>query len=279
MKKSDKKIEKKTKTPKQPKPHEPMSPEKKLALKVILIFAIFGTLLCTLIFAGIYLYKAVCTENSNYILRKVEVISNGFWNGKDRIISDSLKLNMQQDNIFKLDLENIRTKTLRVPGVKHCEIRRILPDTIRISLIERVPRAKIAGHNAYLVDEEGILLYKKYCMTTSQTMPLIVGAPSQSKFEVNRRIPEFINAMQIHLHTLHYYSDIEIAAIDVSDKNFLKFYVRYNKGKLRQAIMPNDLQAVDLRLKALRTALIRSHNANDNTKIYNLSFDGRVVCQ
>ena len=85
--------------------------------------------------------------------------------------------------------------------------------------------------------------------------------------------------MQIQLLTLRYYSDIEIVAIDVSDKDFLKLYVRYAKGKLRQAIMPNELSGADLRLKALRTALIRSHNANDNIKIYNLSFDGRVVCQ
>ena len=277
MKKIDKKPDKKPKTPKQT---EPMSAEKKLLLKIALVFVIIGLLLCAVIFGSISLYKAICTENSNYILRHVAVQSNGYWNGQNKLISAFLKLNLLKDNIFKLDTKKLQREALRIPGVKHCEVRRILPDTIHINIIERLPRAKIAGYPAYLVDEQGIIILKKYSMTANQNnLVLLTGISKNRKFEVNQQAKEFFNAMQIQLITLRYYSDIEIIAIDISDKEFLKLYVRYAKGKLRQAIMPNELSGADLRLKALRTALIRSHNTKDNVKIYNLSFDGRVVCQ
>lgn len=276
MKKSDKKSAKK---PKNTAPAKPMSEESKTLLKVILLFVIFGTILCALIFGSMYIYRAMCTENSNYLLRNIEVISNGFWDGRNKIVGNFLKLRLNKNNIFKLELKDIHEKTLRLPGVKSCDIRRILPDTIQINLIERVPRAKISRHNAYLVDEEGIILYKKYCMQTAQILPLITGLPANKKFTINSKVPEFYNAMQIITITLRYYSDIEILAVDVRDKDFLKFYVRYNKGRMRQAIMPNSLNGIDIRLKALRTALIRSHAENDKISVYNLSFDGRVVCQ
>lgn len=276
MKKSDKKIEKKPKTP---KVSEPMSPQQKLALKIALVFVILGALLCAVIFGAIYLYQAVCTGNSNYILRNVEVNSNGYWDGRDSLVAAFLRLKLKKDNIFKLDTDKLRLQALRIPGVKQCDIRRILPDTLQLNMIERVPRAKIAGQPAYLVDEQGIILFKKYCMATSRDLVLLTGVSRNRKFEVNQQAKEFFNAMQILLLTLRYYSDIEIIAIDVSDNDFLSMYVRYAKGKLRQAVMPNDLSGADLRLKALRTALIRSHNNNDNVKVYNLSFDGRVVCQ
>jgi cell division septal protein FtsQ len=276
MKKSDKKISKK---PKNKAPSKPMSEEQNTLLKIVMLFLILGTLLCTLVFGSIYIYRAVCTENSNYILRNVSVISNGYWNSKNKVISNFLKLKIGKDNIFKLDLKKINAKSLDLPGVKNCETKRILPDTVQINLIERVPRAKISRHNAYLVDEDGIILMKKYCMTSAQSLPLITGFPPYKKFTVNKSVPELFNTMRIITLTLQYYSDIEIVAVDVRDKDFLKFYVRYNRGRMRQAIMPNSLNGIDIRLKALRTALIRSHAENDKVNIYNLSFDGRVVCQ
>ncbi len=276
MKKSAKKIEKK---PKIPKVKEPMSPEKKLAMKVVLVFAVLGMLLCAVIFGAIYLYKAVCTENSNYLLRHVEVDSSGYWDGRDELVAAFLRLKINKDNIFKLDLEQIKKQALRIPGVKECEVRRLLPDTLQFNFIERVPRARISGHPSYLVDEHGIILFRKYCMQHSQNLVMLTGINPKRKFSVNTQAEDLVNAMQISLLALRYHSDIEIVAMDVSNKDFLKLYVRYAKGKLRQAIMPNDLNGADLRLKALRTALIRSHNANDGVKLYNLSFDGRVICQ
>ena len=256
-----------------------MSPEKKLILKIALIFVIFGVVLCGLIFGAIYLYKAICTENSNYVLRNVEVVSNGFWNKRDRDVSRFLKLKLSGDNIFNLDLKMLKNKSLLLPGVKYCEVRRILPDTLQLDFVERIPRARIAYHSAYLVDEEGIILLKKYCMTVPQNLPVITGVSRREKFSVNKQVPEFANAMQMLLRVLRYYSDIEVVAVDVSDREFLKFYVRYARGRMRQAIMPNSMDGADLRLKALRTALIRSHVLNDSVNIYNLSFEGRVVCQ
>ena len=276
MKKSDKKNVKKVENPKK---REPMSPEKKLIMKIALIFVVFGVILCGLIFGAIYLYKAICTENSNYVLRNVEVVSNGFWNKRDKAVSKFLKLKLSGDNIFKLDLKLLKNKALLLPGVKYCEVKRILPDTLQLDFVERVPRARIAYHNAYLVDEEGIILLKKYCMTAPQNLPVITGVSRKEKFSVNKQVSEFTNAMQMLLMVLRYYSDIEVVAVDVSDRDFLKFYVRYAKGRMRQAIMPNSMEGADLRLKALRTALIRSHVLNDSVNIYNLSFEGRVVCQ
>ena len=276
MKKSVKKNDKK---PKNKAPSQPMSEESKMIWKIVLLFLIFGSVLCALFFGSMYIYKAVCTENSNYLLRNIVIVSNGYWDNRNKVVGGFLKLKIGKDNIFRIKTEEIRKKALTIPGVKECEIKRILPDTIQLNLVERVPRARISRHNAYFVDEDGTVLMKKYSMVSAQPLPLITGVAANRKFSVNSKAPDFYNAMQIITMTLRYYSDIEILAVDVRDRDFLKFYVRYNKGSMRQAIMPNSLNGIDIRLKALRTALIRSHAENDTVSVYNLSFDGRVVCQ
>lgn len=276
MKKTDKKTAKNTK---QPDKKEPMSEKNKIILKAAVLFFILAAVVGALITGSVYLVKAVCYENSNYILRNVNVASNGYWHNRNNIVGKYAGLNIRKDNIFRIDLNKIKEKVMKIDNVQHCDVRRILPDTIQINIIERVPRARISRQPDYLLDETGTVLSRKYSMLPTHSLPLLTGLHLKEKLKLNNTVPELYNVMQIIVRTLRYYSDIEIVAADVSNKDFIKLYVRYAKGRLRQAIMPNTLQGVDIRMKALRTALIQSHAAQDSIKIYNLSFDGRVVCQ
>ena len=282
MKKRDKKSVSKNNSP---KTKEPMSPQKKLALKIALLFVIFGMILCCLIFGAIYFYKAICTENSNYTLRNIRVISNGYWNNKSRLIGLHLNLIPRKsadsrpnpENIFSIDIDKLRSKALELPGVKNCEVRRILPDSIEFNIVERFPRAVLSDSPNFLLDEDGVVLNKKYC-SLNAALPLVIGLKKRQLKE-NQKLEECFNAMQIIVLTLRSYSDIEISAVDVSKKDSLTFYVRYNKGRSYRAIMPNSLDGIDTRLKALRTALIRTHNSKENVNVFNLTFDGRVICK
>lgn len=275
MKKDNKKTVKKSA---EPKKHAPMSAGQKLLLKATLLFVVFGLILCGLIFFCRYLYFAICIDNPNYLLRNVEIISNGYWDDKDNYLAVKLRLQIKKISIFKVDRNKIRNDVLKITGGKDCEVRRILPDTIRINLIERVPRAQIPRYPRYLVDEDGIILQRQYSMIPAGSLPVIAGIKPSFKLEPNAQTPELVNAMKIIITTLRYYSDIDIIGVNVSNPDFLTFYVRYADGPKRTAIMPNSSEGIDLRLKALRTALIRSHNTRDSISVYNLSFDGKIVC-
>ena len=276
MKKIPKKQNKKSS---EPKNKEPMSAGKKLMLKVALLVVILGTVLCALIFVGRYLYSAIYIGNPNYLLRNVEVISNGFWDDKDSFLTSKLGLKLRRVSIFAVDRAKVRRDVLEITGGKECEVRRILPDTIRINLIERVPRAKIPRYPQYLVDEDGIIMYRKFSMLPAAKLPIIAGVRSNFKLIPNKQTPELSNAMKIIITVLRYYSDIDIIGVNVANPEFLTFFVRYADGAKKTAVMPNSAEGIDLRLKALRAALIRSYNAKDSISVYNLSFDGKVVCR
>lgn len=278
MKKSDKKTEKKAKESK--KTSEPMSVKQQLMIKIVLLFIIFGALVFCVIFGGHYLYSAICTRNSNYIVRNFQLRSTGYWNNRGKEVAELLKIKLNEDNIFRLDTKKIQQEALKINGVKSCIVKTRLPDTLELEMIERIPRARFLSHPDYLIDEEGVVLLKRYSPVPVENMPLVLDFDDRSKLVVNNKINELANAMQILYIRITRYSDIEIHSFCKGEDGQLIFMVRYKgQSAYSTAIMPDSLEGIDIRMKALRTALIRSIQQQDHYSVYNLSFDGRVVCE
>ena len=62
-------------------------------------------------------------------------------------------------NIFRMPLDERRAELESLPWVQHATVMRLLPDRIRISIIERTPVAFVReGHQIGLVDANGVLL-------------------------------------------------------------------------------------------------------------------------
>ena len=63
------------------------------------------------------------------------------------------------ENILRVDLEQYRLRLLESPWVASAELWRVLPDTVQVRIVERVPLAiaRIQGQ-MYLVDEGGVII-------------------------------------------------------------------------------------------------------------------------
>jgi cell division protein FtsQ len=77
-------------------------------------------------------------------------------------------------NLFALDLERARLAVAAHPWVESAELRRRLPDTLELSVVERVPAAALALGEVYLVDAEGEP-FKRLQAEDGVDLPIISG--------------------------------------------------------------------------------------------------------
>ncbi|MEK6692873.1 MAG: FtsQ-type POTRA domain-containing protein [Nitrospirota bacterium] len=100
------------------------------------------------------LYRTV-SELEIMRVREIEIRGNNH-------LSEEVLLNitdLKRNNILKINLEDMRVKFLKSPWIKEAVIRRELPGTIRVHLVERIPEAIIDYSDSfYLVDGEGVII-------------------------------------------------------------------------------------------------------------------------
>jgi cell division protein FtsQ len=88
--------------------------------------------------------------------------------------------------LLRVDLNEVRQKVISHPSVRNATVVRELPDTLRISIEERLPVAVVPGEGFALVDKEGTVLgmnafYPEgYPLITGVTESLVPGKTCSS---------------------------------------------------------------------------------------------------
>lgn len=251
--------------------------EMSMAKKLLIFFSIVIVSLCLIIWLLIFIFKGLFPKNERFTLGKVVVVSNGYWNNRSDELSSKVNIKPNIDNIFALKLDDLRKKSLTLPGVEKCDITRIIPDTLEFNIIERVPRAQIAKRPQFVVDSYGVAIPKLKAMKFPSNLPVIYGLPPQVQVSINQEIPELIMALDLIMLTIRDFSDLEITAIDISNKEYYTMFVRFNGGKNKRVIIPATYENMNLRLMALRTAMSQAIVNQQNYTSFDLSFKDRVI--
>ena len=107
-----------------------------------LFFSIFGTLLALLVFwrAGEWLLDFMLFHNEAYVLRKIEIQTTG------SLASDQIGRwagVATGQNLLALDLSHIKRDLELVPAIRSATLERVLPNTLRIRVVEREPLAEV----------------------------------------------------------------------------------------------------------------------------------------
>ena len=118
-------------------------------LKVIIAIA-----LGVLSFAG---YRAASAA-SFFQIRNVEVQGDSRASLKD--VQSLVKREVSQTGVWRADLNDLSAKLERLPWVRKAVVSRVLPDGIRVRIVEREPRAVVrtVGGRFIWVDEDAVML-------------------------------------------------------------------------------------------------------------------------
>jgi len=142
------------------------------------------------VFYGAYLGFGKVTELESLSIRIIEV------DGCQDVIPENIKRIagvVKGDPLLRVDLKEVRQKVVSHPWVKDATVVRELPDTLRISVKERVPRAVVLGREFALVDIEGVVLSLQ--ASYPEGYPVITGV--SEPLEPGRMVMEARPAVEV----------------------------------------------------------------------------------
>lgn len=184
-------------------------------------FGRFGLplLLSVLLLAAIgvlgYSFYGTVTNSSFFKVRRVEV------RGNDRTSADDVvrlvTAETEKPGSLNADLGDIRTKIERFPFVKSASVSRMLPDGMRVDLVERVPAAIVHLKGGdFMVDGDGTVLA---AATGERPFPFVLYGWDEAKTE---KAPiDNVARLKLYKKMLEEWKTYDLAArvkqVDLSD--------------------------------------------------------------
>jgi cell division protein FtsQ len=123
-------------------------------------------------------------------------------------------------NIFFVPLAERRRQLEQIPWIEHATVMRLLPDQIRISVVERKPIAFLRqGAQVGLVDANGVLLTEPPAMMAQHhySFPVVTGIDSRDPIASRRARMETYQHLIGELDSSGQHLSDQVSEIDLSD--------------------------------------------------------------
>jgi cell division septal protein FtsQ len=126
--------------------------------------------------ASVLAYRAFA-RSALFTLHKVEVV--GAVRAPQDEIEHLVRQQVMKDGLWLTELESIRKEVMKFQGVHEAEVRRVLPDTLRVTITEREPFALARRRNGAVVwvDRDGLALGERTKFKVNSIPPIISGLP------------------------------------------------------------------------------------------------------
>ena len=236
---------------------------------LLLLLLLLG-LICGFIFLLMKVPEVLMTRNARFTLRRIEVASSGYWQGRDKEIAARAGI-MLESNIFSVDPGKIRRDILNIQNIDSCEVQRVLPDTLVLNLTERVPRAQLFSiRSNIVVDEYGRQFKRSESSAGKRKLPLIYGLRAVDPQE------QLAPALALIMTTVKDYPDIFVESISVANPHRLTVVLLYRDRERCVALFPirKDYRFL---LNTLQSSILKAVPGNIGRKIFDLQYSGRVV--
>jgi cell division protein FtsQ len=123
-------------------------------------------------------------------------------------------------NVFFVPLAERRRQLEQIPWIEHATVMRLLPDQIRITVVERKPVAFLRqGSQVGLVDANGVLLVEPPAMMAQHhySFPVVTGIDSRDAISSRRARMEVYQHLVSELDSNGQHLSDQISEIDLSD--------------------------------------------------------------
>ncbi len=126
-------------------------------------------------------------------------------------------------NLFGFDIAKVRKDFIRQsPNVKSMEIRRELPDSLHIRVVERVPVARVGRRSPFVADSEGYVFSVR---SGYQTLPVITGYRDPSLRPGSRLCGMSLAALEVVEACYDQKLGLHIDEVEVNNPEHITLYV------------------------------------------------------
>lgn len=200
------------------------------------LFLMFGILasLGFLLFMG---YRTV-TASEFFDVKAIEI--NGVKAAPVDEIERIVRSETEKSGAWNADLKEIKTNIEKLIHVKSAVVSRVLPDGIRVNVIERTPRAIVRiGGGDFLADDDAVILGE--ARKTDELPPFFMTGWNREGSDKARR--ENQERVKTYLKMAEEWKEYDLAkrveAVDLSDVSEPQAIVR-NAGELKKIILSKD---------------------------------------
>lgn len=193
-----------------------------------------GALFTGLVGLGLYIamervVEHVIYTNPAFAIEHVEVTHTGELSRREIMNWSGVQ---PGDNLFGVDMDDVRRRLLQVPTVSAVTVKRLLPGTLIIEVEERLPVARLVPYSrqrhqlaqmVYYVDGDGHVMKPKEGERL-KPLPEIIGIPSEEIIvgeQIQRQ--EVYSALTLLRAADHYglRRDLDLDRIEVQKKGYL----------------------------------------------------------
>lgn len=236
------------------------SKEKQKFLRIITALIIICLSIIAVGFACIGVSRALFTKNDRLLMRRVEL--NGMAPERKESLLKYLELTLDEDNLFSIDIADIRKKIEKISYVKSASVYRVLPDTLKIDIVQRVPIAYLFKFGSkWVVDEDSIVMNRKYCMELKYPLPVITGLKLQT-ISVGQEISGLSQTIKLIKLTAYEFQNFKISSISLEDPKKITFVMIRNKRAYKVLIPRDNIKNM---LQVVRNSFAEKQVGNSKT--------------
>lgn len=246
------------------------SKEKQKFVRVMTVLLIICLSLTAIAFACVGITQALFTKNDRLILRRIEL--NGMSPERTKAMLKYLELDLNEDNIFTVDIAKIRKKIEKISYIKSASVYRVLPDTLKINVTQRVPLAYLFkyGHNM-VIDEDAVVMNRRYCMQVKYSLPVIKDFKFQT-LESGITLPDLAQAIKLIKLVTYEFQKFKLSSISLKNKRKITF-IMIKDRRAYKVIIPKD--NIKNSLKKLHYALKQKQGKYQST--IDLTYANQVI--
>jgi cell division septal protein FtsQ len=186
-------------------------------------------------------------------------------------------------NLFAVNLGRVRSNfLLRTPLAKSIVIHRQLPDTVIVSIVERVPLARLGRWGSLGVDREGYVFPLR---SGTREFAVITGC-AEGNLHSGARVDQQVQSAIETLDTCNRIKageQVRIASIDVSSKEYLEIYlaagerVRLSWPGLGLTMTPEARQILEKKVTILAASLRAAEERGRRVVNLDLTYSDQYV--
>ncbi len=191
-----------------------------------IVFLLIIAICCMTVLIYIFGRQVLFTENNHFILKRIIVVSSGVWNNRKADIIKYTGLIPGRVNLFNINLIKIRESltSKHLASIESAQVQRILPDTISIKIVERIPRALLYTSKTDLaVDSSCTLIPKDLSIDIDSDLPIITGFllknPSGEKAKFGDKVPQILPAVELITLVNTTFPNLNFKRINLSTPN------------------------------------------------------------